>query len=503
MTRDRRSAGSCGGRQLVWVTALTVLLVVAFESMGTAAVGAARAQQPTVVSLTFDDGWESQWDAARLLEEHGFRGTFYVNSASLDSGRRLSTRQLVEMADSGHEIGGHTLDHMPLTKIDGAERLRQVCDDRVELTRRLGQPPRSFAYPYGAHDDDVMRAIEECGYSSARTVGGLRSDDCLDCPLSERFRPPEPFAVRTGLSLVAVTTPAGAISQVERAIAAGGWMTFVFHEVCDGCSSAAVPRKRFVALLDYLRRQERVGALRVRTVGEVITAPGRPPVGGPADRRGQAELVNPSFEQPGADARGAAGSARTILVPEIGEFDEATLCWIRSRFGSNDGEWHRVSPGRTGSWAEQIDMARHHTGDMKLMTRMDEGSCAAHVAGGGRYRLGVWYRGSATPHIVAFYKAGSGRWTFLGRSSPATASRRWREVTWTTPALPAGADRLSFGVQLASAGTVVVDDMSIAREEEGMPVAALLLALIVAGLAATAAVLLIVRRLRTRDAPAG
>ena len=55
--------------------------------------------------------------------------------------------------------------------------------------------------------------------------------------------------------------------------------------------------------------------------------------------------------------------------------------------------------------------------------------------------------------IQAYYQNASGTWTYWTQSPAFAASS-----TWTTPAIPAGATALSFGTNLAAAGSLTADD---------------------------------------------
>src|SRR5579862_4248552 len=65
------------------------------------------------VSLTFDDGLRSQLEQAiPILEEHGLRGTFYLNPRGADEAVwRRTLEPWREPARRGHEIGNHSLIH--------------------------------------------------------------------------------------------------------------------------------------------------------------------------------------------------------------------------------------------------------------------------------------------------------------------------------------------------------------------------------------------------------
>src|SRR5690348_5696366 len=71
----------------------------------------------TIVSLTFDDGYDDAPLAAQLLEQHGFRGTFYIISGVLGQSPYMSVAQVQALQAAGHEIGGHTVSHKNLTTL--------------------------------------------------------------------------------------------------------------------------------------------------------------------------------------------------------------------------------------------------------------------------------------------------------------------------------------------------------------------------------------------------
>ena len=110
------------------------------------------------VSLTFDDGSQSQLDIAiPILNVYGLHGTFYINPSGDDWEQRLAPWR--EVACAGHEIGNHTIGHICSRNFGwGAARtletitLEEMEADIVEADRRIKelvpeQTTRSFCYP--------------------------------------------------------------------------------------------------------------------------------------------------------------------------------------------------------------------------------------------------------------------------------------------------------------------------------------------------------------------
>lgn len=132
---------------------------------------------PHPVILSFDDGWESQYEnAVPLLRRHGFTATFFIFTNGIGAKHFMTAEQIRELADAGNEIGCHSWSHPYLAKItDPAQLRREIVDSRVKLETVLGRPVTVFAYPFGHSTDEIVSLVKNAGYRSARsTYPGLR-----------------------------------------------------------------------------------------------------------------------------------------------------------------------------------------------------------------------------------------------------------------------------------------------------------------------------------------
>lgn len=143
-------------------------------------------EHPVVV--TFDDGFADFADGAfPVLEAHGVTSTLYVvgghvgdratwlRGSSADRAM-LDWSRLREMADSGVEIGAHTLTHPHLDLVGRDEAWREIEVGREVFEAGLERPVRTFAYPHGHYTGRVRRMVAAAGYESACAVGhGLSS----------------------------------------------------------------------------------------------------------------------------------------------------------------------------------------------------------------------------------------------------------------------------------------------------------------------------------------
>ena len=195
----------------------------------------------TVVSLTFDDGDESQYSLGlqRGLQPHGVHGTFYIVTGAIgvNSGA-MTWPQLSDLASNGNDVGGHTVDHIDLTSTSytTAQKTAEVCNNYQDLAGH-GMDPVSFAYPFGAYDATAEQIVKSCGFSSARITGGLDRNGTGAGPVyAETIPPADPYATRT------VYNNGGSapytLSFLENSVTAaaqngGGWAPLVFHEICS------------------------------------------------------------------------------------------------------------------------------------------------------------------------------------------------------------------------------------------------------------------------------
>ncbi|MBN1174376.1 MAG: polysaccharide deacetylase family protein [Micromonosporaceae bacterium] len=424
--------------------AISIAAAMAGVALGTPAL-AQDPQPTTIVSLTFDDGTQDQFDNARpLLRSHGMRGTFFVNNNRIGGAGFMSEASLATLQSEGDEIGGHTIDHADLLTLSADDQRRELCNDRVALLNR-GLDIRNVAYPYGNADATTRQIAAECGYNSGRTIGGIA---CPGCDRSEHLPPIQQYYVRTPNSVRSTTTLAtlqGYVTQAEND--GGGWIALAFHHVCESCGDVySVTPPLFGQFLDWLSAREGTGTV-VRTVDEVIGGQTQAAVPGPelpAPLPGSS-VVNPSLESVGAGG-----------VP---------ACFKRSGYGTSTYTWERVSAGHTGT-AQQVTVTSHTSGDRKLVTAQDSSSCVPAAVPGHTYAVSLWYRGTWQAAVVVkltmYYRTAAGTWVYWTSGPALPATSGWATTpSYTTPAVPAGATGLSFGIALAGVGQLATDDYSL------------------------------------------
>jgi peptidoglycan/xylan/chitin deacetylase (PgdA/CDA1 family) len=71
---------------------------------------------------------------------------------------------------SSFEVGAHTLNHPALPSLPAAEQIEEIFQSKERLESVLGRPVRGFAYPYGLHTAETVKAAEAAGVGFACTT---------------------------------------------------------------------------------------------------------------------------------------------------------------------------------------------------------------------------------------------------------------------------------------------------------------------------------------------
>lgn len=126
------------------------------------------------ITFSYDDGVMQDKRLVDLFNKYGLKATFNLNSERFGQEAYLVREGVkvehfkvnaneVKMLYSGHEIAAHTLTHPNLCKLDTEEIIRQVEQDRINLSNIVGYDVCGMAYPGGGtnHDDRVVSVIRE------------------------------------------------------------------------------------------------------------------------------------------------------------------------------------------------------------------------------------------------------------------------------------------------------------------------------------------------------
>ena len=137
------------------------------------------------ITFSYDDGVTQDIRLIEIFNRHGLKATFNLNSELLGKKGRLERSEYSVQHDTvdpqdvrriyaGHEVAVHTLTHPLLPAIaDDAEIVRQVEQDRLNLSELVGYEVVGMAYPCGGENNDERVASilrEHTGVRYARAI---------------------------------------------------------------------------------------------------------------------------------------------------------------------------------------------------------------------------------------------------------------------------------------------------------------------------------------------
>ncbi|KXF79185.1 polysaccharide deacetylase [Paramesorhizobium deserti] len=219
-----------------------------------------------LVSFTFDDVPDTALaNGARILEEHGVRGTFYIAGSLAgreEPDRALITREgCLELAARGHEVGCHTFSHKKVRHVGAKameadlERNRHHLDQIEESAGK-----RNFAYPYNAGSFRTRHVFER-RFATCRAGGeGINRGSVNPFFLhGVEIRQPESHAL-------------GLTGRIDELVAEPGWLIFFTHDIASKPTPFGCTPETFDKLVSYTLSS----GCAVLTVRDAVAELGRP-----------------------------------------------------------------------------------------------------------------------------------------------------------------------------------------------------------------------------------
>lgn len=141
------------------------------------------------ITFSYDDGVTQDVRLIEIFNKYNLKATFNINSELLGKPGELNQNGVkinhnknkpedVKHIYQGHEVAVHTLTHPRLPELDDAEVLRQVEQDRINLSELVGYEVVGMAYPCGGVNcdkrvADIIKNNTPIKY--ARTIGVTHS----------------------------------------------------------------------------------------------------------------------------------------------------------------------------------------------------------------------------------------------------------------------------------------------------------------------------------------
>ncbi|MFJ9864404.1 galactose oxidase-like domain-containing protein [Streptomyces sp. NPDC101165] len=167
----------------------------------------------------------------------------------------------------------------------------------------------------------------------------------------------------------------------------------------------------------------------------------------------------------------SAVAANLVKNPgfETAGTDDMPYCWEKSGWGDNDFSFQTTSDAHSGAKAMKVTLTRRVDGDRKALIT-ESTACAPVVTVGKQYDLGLWYK-TTTPdaNVTLFRHDSTAGWQYWTDLKTLDMASSWTRATVRTPGVPAGTDRITWGVSVYGTGSATTDDYTMDQVPDTVP----------------------------------
>jgi peptidoglycan/xylan/chitin deacetylase (PgdA/CDA1 family) len=137
------------------------------------------------LSLSYDDGFAADRRLVSIMNGHGIKGTFHLNSGRLGKDGRIPADEVAGLY-AGHEVACHSVTHPTLARCPTEQVMLQVLEDRRRLEDLVGYAVRGFSYPNGSWSKEIASSLSGLGIDYARLVDTTGHFHLTDDPFTWR-----------------------------------------------------------------------------------------------------------------------------------------------------------------------------------------------------------------------------------------------------------------------------------------------------------------------------
>lgn len=182
-----------------------------------------------LVSVTFDDGWQStHQNALPILEQNNIKSTQYIVTGFVNSPNYMTLAEIRDFHQRGHQVASHTVHHYDLTTLGRKKLISELTQSKLYLERNIGATVSDIAAPYGAYNNTTITQVKKY-YRSQRTSDvGFNTKSGFD---SYRLRSQH-------------ITPSTTIEEfrnwINTAVTEKSWLILMYHNVDSSGSAYSV-----------------------------------------------------------------------------------------------------------------------------------------------------------------------------------------------------------------------------------------------------------------------
>lgn len=193
------------------------------------------------VSIDFDDGWASIYDAATYMSTKGLVGSLHVIPSLLGTAGYMTQAQVDDLARRGWEISGHGLTNLATLTT------QQVDDDVRQMREYLNQYAYKgsdfYAYPEGVNNLAIRNIVGKY-FSAARDVLFISQPAAWVAPYNIHSYAP-----------IESTLTADITQRITDTLTKGTWQVLTFHKIVTtptGGSVVEYSTANFQTVIDFI-----------------------------------------------------------------------------------------------------------------------------------------------------------------------------------------------------------------------------------------------------------
>ncbi|MFH1968329.1 MAG: polysaccharide deacetylase family protein [bacterium] len=197
-----------------------------------------------MVTLSFDDGWLSTYrNGIPVLNSYGIKSTQYIFTDALGTAGYITSAQMLDMQNQGHEIGAHSKTHSDLTTLTDAQLTDEILGSKQTLEALGANTITSFAYPFGEWNENIKNILGQSGYQGARTA--MLQDGGFN------YANQDPFLLKT--VSVEIDTSVTEIQQwILEAINNRTWLILVYHQIENSGGQYSTTPQNLRSVANYI-----------------------------------------------------------------------------------------------------------------------------------------------------------------------------------------------------------------------------------------------------------
>ncbi len=123
------------------------------------------------ISVSIDDGHPLDIKAAEILLKKNIYTTFYIPIKNSTGRPTLNRKQIKWLSQQPNfEIGGHTYNHIDLTKVSLKKAEEEMRTGKEALEDIIGKNVITFAWPWGKYNNQLINILKKIGFLDCRSA---------------------------------------------------------------------------------------------------------------------------------------------------------------------------------------------------------------------------------------------------------------------------------------------------------------------------------------------